>query len=384
MLVAESPLAPRNPAAPPSRGSVTGAAKTTAVMPPPDWSAGGGRGYYGGPVLSPRVRLIRADRFAAGYGPRAAGLALGFAADLVLGDPARAHPVAAFGRFAGGLERRWWRDQRSAGVAFAAIGVAAPALLGATLTRGRGPRWTVLSTAATTWTVLGGTSLVREGERMGRLLTAGDLDGARGRLGYLCAREADGLDAVELVRATVESLAENTSDAVVAPLVWGLIAGVPGLLAYRAVNTLDAMVGYRSARYERFGWAAARLDDLANLLPARVCAALTVALAPAVGGSLTTAGRVLRRDGAHHPSPNAGRVEAAFAGALGVRLGGVNQYGAVREQRSNLGSGPTPAVPDIARAARLSRLVQVAALALVLVLAATLGRLGARPRLRRR
>ena len=124
----------------------------------------------------------------------------------------------------------------------------------------------------------------------------------------------------------IESVAENTSDAVVAPLLWGAVAGIPGLVAYRAVNTLDAMVGHRSARYLRFGWASARLDDVANWIPARVTAALTAACAPLVTRTNPVKVlRIVRRDGGRHPSPNAGRCEAAFAAALGVRLGGTER-----------------------------------------------------------
>jgi adenosylcobinamide-phosphate synthase len=207
---------------------------------------------------------------------------------------------------------------------------------------------------------------------MTALLEAGDLDGARRRLSHLCGRDPSGLDAAGLARATVESVAENTSDAVVGPLVWGAVAGVPGLLAYRAVNTLDAMVGHRSSRYARFGWAAARTDDLANLLPARLAAGLAVACAPLVGGRRQEALRAWRRDGGKHPSPNAGPVEAAFAGALGRTLGGRLSYAGRVEDRPLMGDGPAPEVADIARAARLSAAVTVSA-ALVTVV----GRLAA-------
>jgi adenosylcobinamide-phosphate synthase len=202
---------------------------------------------------------------------------------------------------------------------------------------------------------------------MSRLLVAVDLQGAFDRLSHLCGRNPSSLDAAGLARATVESVAENTSDAVVGPLLWGAIAGVPGLLAYRAVNTLDAMVGHRSDRYLRFGWAAARLDDVANLLPARLTAALTVLLAPAVGGRPPAALRAWRRDGRKHPSPNAGPVEAAFAGALGRTLGGVLMYDGRVEDRPLLGDGPAPGVDDIARAARLSAAVTTAAGAVAVV-----------------
>jgi cobalamin biosynthesis protein CobD/CbiB len=164
-------------------------------------------------------------------------------------------------------------------------------------------------------------------------------------------------------------VAENTCDAVVAPLLWGAVAGVGGLLGYRAVNTLDAMVGHHNMRYERFGWAAARLDDVANLVPARLTAILAATLAPAVGGSGRAALRTVRRDGAAHPSPNAGRCEAAFAGALGVSLGGTNVYQGHAEQRGTLGDGPPPEPADLDRAIRLSRLITFAAAVLCAVLA---------------
>ena len=196
---------------------------------------------------------------------------------------------------------------------------------------------------------------------MHELLERGDVAGARERLPHLCGRDPSYLEVPELARATVESVAENTSDAVVAPLFWGAVAGVPGLLGYRAVNTLDAMVGHRSERYERFGWAAARLDDLANWVPARITAGLTAGLAPLVDGSSRRALEVCWRDGGKHPSPNAGPVEAAFAGALGRTLGGRLSYGARVEERPLMGNGPAPLVADIPRAARLSAAVSLAA-----------------------
>jgi adenosylcobinamide-phosphate synthase len=156
---------------------------------------------------------------------------------------------------------------------------------------------------------------------------------------------------------------------VVAPLFWGACCGIPGLLGYRAINTLDAMVGHRGTRYGRFGWAAARLDDLVNLGPARATGLLAVALAPAVGGSPRRALRILRRDGASHPSPNAGRCEAAFAGALGVRLGGTNVYRGQADRRGTLGDGPPPSAADITAAVRLSRLVGAVAVVLSAVIA---------------
>jgi adenosylcobinamide-phosphate synthase len=214
--------------------------------------------------------------------------------------------------------------------------------------------------AVTTWTVLGGTTLARTGRAMADRLEAGDLAGARALLPSLCGRDPDLLDADGLARAAVESIAENTSDATVAPLVWGALAGVPGLLAYRAVNTLDAMVGYRNDRYRNFGWAAARTDDLANLLPARLSGILTAVLAPVAGGRPAAALRAWRRDAAKHPSPNAGVAESAMAGALGVRLGGRTEYRHGTELRPTLGDGPAPRVADLRRAVILSEAVQFA------------------------
>ena len=192
---------------------------------------------------------------------------------------------------------------------------------------------------------------------MARLLEAGEVPEARQRLSHLCARDATTLDSAELTRAATESIAENTSDAVVAPLFWGAVAGLPGLLGYRALNTLDAMVGYRSPRYRRFGWAAARADDVVNLAPSRIGGALTALCAPLAGGRARSAWRVWRRDGGRHPSPNAGQVEAAFAGALDIRLGGTNSYGGEVESRARLGEGRDPEPVDLRRAVRLSRLV---------------------------
>jgi adenosylcobinamide-phosphate synthase len=291
--------------------------------------------------------------------PLAAGLALGAVADRVLADPRRGHPVAGFGAAAAALERRAYRDGRAAGAGYALALTGAAAGLGAALDRGtRGrPLARVLVTAAATWTVLGGTSLGRAAASMGHHLADGDLPAARAALPSLAGRDPTGLDAPELARATVESVAENTADAAVAPLFWGAVAGLPGLLGYRAVNTLDAMVGHRSPRYERFGWAAARADDVATWLPARVTAALTALCAPLVGGSPARALRTWWRDGAAHPSPNAGPCEAAMAGALGVRLGGRNAYAGRVEDRPALGDGPRPGAPDVGRAVRLSRAV---------------------------
>ena len=298
---------------------------------------------------------------------RALGILLGFAADRVLGDPRRLHPVAGFGQAASRLEKYLYADSRPAGVSYTAALVGTTTVLGVAIERltRRHPLLYVAATATATWAVLGARSLEREAQTMATLLEEKDIPAARDRLSHLCARDATALESDELARATVESVAENTSDACVAPLVWGGAFGIPGLLAYRAANTLDAMVGYRSPKYRNFGWASARLDDVLNLLPARVCAALTAI----VSGRPAETVAVWQRDARKHPSPNAGPVEAAFAGALGVTLGGTNDYGSYVEDRGTLGDGPPPAVPDVRRTAALARRVSLAAAALTAILA---------------
>jgi len=311
--------------------------------------------------------LLRAGgaRGGRGRGAVALGLLAGALADAAFGDPRRGHPVAGFGRVAAALETRVWRPSRLAGTGYAlalvgAVGVGA--FLADSRLRAR-PAARTLLVGAVTWTALGGRSLARAALDVAGAVQAGDLETARRLLPALAGRDPDGLDGPELCRAAVESVAENTADAVVGPLLWGAIAGPAGIAAYRAANTLDAMVGHRSRRHRHFGWGAARLDDVLTWPAARIGACLACALAPAVHGDRGLAWSTMRRDGAAHPSPNAGRLEAAFAGALGVRLGGRNRYGERVEERPVLGAGSaaraTPA--DVARAARLSALVGAAA-----------------------
>jgi adenosylcobinamide-phosphate synthase len=290
---------------------------------------------------------------------RAVGLLLGFAADRVLGDPRRLHPVAGFGIAAAALERRLYADSRPRGAAHTAALVGAAVLVGAaTERRVRRPVARAGATAVATWMVLGGRSLEREALVVDAYLGTGNLGAARQRLTHLVGRDTSALDASEVARAVVESVAENTSDAVVAPIVWGAVAGIPGLLGHRATNTLDAMVGHRNDRYERFGWAAARLDDLVNLPGSRLAGAAVLLASPRTAPS---AARAWRRDAAAHPSPNAGVVEATFAGALGLRIGGTNRYDGERvEHRAVMGDGRAARPEDIARATRLARRIGIA------------------------
>ncbi|MBL1086380.1 cobalamin biosynthesis protein [Streptomyces actinomycinicus] len=290
------------------------------------------------------------------------GAAAGLLGDLLLGDPHRGHPVAVFGRAAGAVERALWHDHRGWGAVHTVVCAGGAVALGAVAARTVRPSRTasVALTAAATWAVVGGTSLAREARAVGRALAAGDIEAARARLPHLCGRDPQALDADGIARAVVESVAENTSDAVVGALVWGAVAGVPGLVGFRAVNTLDAMVGHRSPRFRRYGWASARLDDLAGWPGARLTAVLAAAAGPDPRGAL----RAWKADARRHPSPNAGPVEASFAGALGVRLGGTLSYGGRVEHRPvlNGGAGRPVRVTDIDRAVRLSRRVGLLAL----------------------
>jgi adenosylcobinamide-phosphate synthase len=272
---------------------------------------------------------------------RAIGLVLGVAADGALGDPRRRPPVVAFRRVA------------HAPVPGAVL--AGAAVLGGLLLEraGRGrPVVQASATAVTTWAVLGAAGLALQGTELARDLEECRFEPARSTLSELDPRVADGLGAVALSRASVETLAENTSDAVVAPLVWGAVAGVPGLVGARAVSLL------RRARGGRPGhWVVDRVDELVHLVPTRVAAALTVLAAPVVGGSAGGAWRAWRRDTIAHPSPNAGRVEAAFAGALEIRVGGRTVYPHGVAELPVLGVGRNPDAGHVTRAVELSRVV---------------------------
>ncbi|WP_027006734.1 adenosylcobinamide-phosphate synthase CbiB [Conexibacter woesei] len=282
-------------------------------------------------------------------GARSVGLLGAVALDAAFGDPARWHPVAGFGQTAARLERVTYRDARGAGVVHVMVLVGVPSVVAARVGRRRAAALAVCG-----WAALGGRSLRRTAARMADLVDAGDLPAARALARSLVARRTETLDGAELTRAALESLAENTADAEAGTLFWGAVAGPGGVVLHRAANTLDAMVGYRNEKYMNFGWAAARLDDVLGWPAARACAGATVVAAVLCGEDARGAARVWRRDGAHHPSPNAGRAEAAFAGALGITLGGINDYDGVVEDRGRLGDGPAPDTAALRRAVRLS------------------------------
>lgn len=273
---------------------------------------------------------------------RMGSAAAGLVADRLFGEPPlRPHPVSLFGRAMRGVESKLWRDSEVAGVVHAGAGVAVGLAVGAA----------VRSTAGAVYLAVAGRALADAARGVRDALDAGDLEAARGRLPALVGRDPTGLDEKELVRATVESVAENTVDAVVAPVLWGVVAGAPGALGYRAVNTMDAMVGHRDARHERYGKAAARLDDAAGWVPARATALLVAAVRPRAAKGVW---RAVREDAPAHPSPNSGVAEAAFAAALGLRLGGENRYGDRVEVRPALGDGRPPELADIDAAIHLA------------------------------
>ena len=272
---------------------------------------------------------------------RAAAAAAGIVLDRLVGEPVvRPHPVAAFGWAMQQLERPLYLDDRRQGVAYLSAGIGAAVVAGGV----------VRSTTAGTYLAVAGRSLADEARAIAAHLAAGDLDAARAALPALVGRDPSGLGADEVARAVVESVAENAVDAVVAPTLWGAAAGTTGAIAHRAVNTLDSMVGHRGSRYERFGWASARADDVAAWVPARITAGLVALVRPRAALAVV---RTVRRDAPAHPSPSAGVAEAAFAAALDLRLGGPSRYGDRVEVRPPLGDGKPPTPADIEPACRL-------------------------------
>ena len=273
----------------------------------------------------------------------------GVALDAALGEPKRWHPLVGFGKLANRLEQRFnpsgggWRSH---GVSAWCLAVLPLTLLTVLLVQLPWIGWLVQIVAL--YAALGLRSLDQHAQPVAQALRLGDLPVARQRVGYMVSRRTEDLDATGVARAGTESVLENGSDAVFAALFWFLVAGAPGVVLYRLSNTLDAMWGYRNERFERFGWAAAKIDDLLNYLPARL-----VAVTYAVLGRSALAMRCWQRQAPHWDSPNAGPVMAAGAGALGVSLGGAAVYHGELHQRPELGEGPPPRARDIERAMNL-------------------------------
>jgi len=271
--------------------------------------------------------------------------------DALLGEARRWHPLAGFGALAQRLELALNRQRGTARLA----GILALLLLLAPFTLLAGwlaevPVFGTLFGILALYFAIGQRSLAEHAGAVAQALAAGDLPAARALVGRMVSRETAGLDEEAVARATVESVLENGNDAVFGALFWFALAGAPGAVLYRLANTLDAMWGYRNARYSNFGWAVARFDDLLNYLPARLTA-LTYALLGATRQALIC----WRSQAPLWDSPNAGPVMAAGAGALQVELGGAARYGGEWQQRPVLGCGAAPAAADIERALKLVR-----------------------------
>jgi adenosylcobinamide-phosphate synthase len=272
---------------------------------------------------------------------------LAFAADLLLGDPPRLpHPVRLFGFVITKMElacRKYARGPKSLQIAGMILTIAISS--GVALSTWTLLRWVRRESAFAefvvaiylAYTTLSVRGLGGAGSEVLSHLANHQLDRARSALAMIVGRDTQDLDEPEIVRAVVETVAENTSDGVVAPMFYLALGGVPAALTYKAINTLDSMIGYRSEEYLYLGWAAARLDDLVNFLPARLTAIMVVASASILRFPWKNALRILRRDARSQPSPNSGYPEAAYAGALRIRLGGTNLYGGRMVRKAYLG-----------------------------------------------
>lgn len=265
--------------------------------------------------------------------------------DTVLGEPRRFHPLVGFGRFAQALEHRLYADSVVRG-AVAVLLLLAPLTLLAMLTQWL--PWGIVIDVLLLYLAIGWNSLSAHAKRVRDALARDDMPSARRLTGLLVSRDTATLDHEGATRATLESVLENGNDAIFAVIFWFVVAGAPGVVLYRLANTLDAMWGYRNSRYQHFGWAAARLDDVLNFVPARL-----TALGYALAGRCSRGLRCWRKQGRGWKSPNAGPVMAAGAGSLGVLLGGAAQYHGSFQVRPPLGEGRLPDYHDIDRGLRL-------------------------------
>ncbi|MGI9860309.1 adenosylcobinamide-phosphate synthase CbiB [Moorella naiadis] len=290
-------------------------------------------------------------------------LVLALFLDLLVGDPPwLLHPTQVMGAGISSLERLLWRPGARPGYLLITGGAVAVIIISVTgvVTRAllvlasRAGHWVEFLLAG--WllaTTIAPRGLAAAGRKISRTLKAGDLEAARRQVGLIVGRDTADLTVAGVTRATVETIAENTSDGIIAPLFYFFLGGVPLAMAYRAVNTLDSMLGYKNERYLYFGRVAARVDDLVNYLPARL-AGLAICGAALLVGQGRRAWRTMLRDARQHPSPNSGYPEAAMAGALGIRLGGLNYYGGIPSRRPFIGDAARELEPaDIDRAISL-------------------------------
>lgn len=270
-------------------------------------------------------------------------IALAFFIDLAVGDPPRwPHPVKWVGKMISFFDRRWNREVnrqlKGTVMVLAVIGLVFSAgFLLVLLFYKIHPIVGILAEAAMISTAIAQKSLGEAAREVYEPLRSGDLPEARKKLSYIVGRDTEQLPEAEIVRGTVETVAENTSDGITAPLFWSLIGGAPLALVYRAINTCDSMVGYKNDQYREFGWASAKLDDLFNWVPARLTAIVMMCVMKPMKTSYRKAWSILLRDAKKHPSPNSGWGEAAVASLLGIRLGGVNVYQGKRSYRTVIG-----------------------------------------------
>jgi adenosylcobinamide-phosphate synthase len=302
-------------------------------------------------------------------------LIAGFTLDLLIGDPPwLPHPVRLIGRLAVWAEPRCRRLLANEYLAGAVYTLAMVAAMGGgvwLVIWGLQRLHPVLAGLAMTYFMYAGLAvrdLAGEATAVWRRLEEGDIDRARQRLSRIVGRDTERLAAPEIVRATVETVAESTVDGILAPMFFAALGGAPGLWVYKAINTLDSMVGHREAPYTRFGWAAARLDDVANFVPARLGLFLFGVGTWVAGRDPGPCWRIGWRDGGKHPSPNAGIAEAAMAGALGIQLGGTNTYEGVESVRPHLGDPVRPLeIACIPQAIRIMHATSIAGLVLCVV-----------------
>ncbi|SEO41911.1 adenosylcobinamide-phosphate synthase [Luteibacter sp. UNC138MFCol5.1] len=273
---------------------------------------------------------------------------LALALDALLGEARRFHPLVGFGRIANDVERRLYRDDRGAGVVAWGVTVAIPVVALVAFRANVGAPLAFAIDVLVLYLAIGRRSLGDHARPIAEALRANDLAAARVAVGRMVSRDVDALDATRVAAAGTESVLENGHDAVFGALFWFVLLGAPGALLFRLANTLDAMWGYRTPRYERFGWAAARIDDVLGFVPARL-----TALTYAATGDTSAALRGWRTQAPAWDSPNAGPVMAAGAGALRVRLGGAAPYHGRWEPRPELGEGSPPDATTIDRALRL-------------------------------
>ena len=306
-----------------------------------------------------------------------ASFALAYALDWLIGDPTwLPHPVRWMGRMITGGEWLMRRFTRTPGSEFVA-GLLLTVIVVGTFGFGSwillpwlgvwNPKLAFAVSVYLAASTLATRSLLDEARAVRRFLVNGDLPSARQQVARIVGRDTQELDEPEVTRAVIETLAESASDGIVAPMFYLAIGGVPAALAYKAINTLDSMIGHRGKPYEFFGKCAARLDDVASFIPARVTALLLVCAAWTLHLDWRGAWRIVRRDGGKHRSPNAGRPEAAMAGALGVRVGGTNSYGGEKHDGQYLGDGYNPLDDEALRnALRLTGCVSLLMFALCL------------------